>query len=142
MTLLGRRARLLAATLVFGLLLLGTWRGDDDHFPFGPFRMYASTQSLDAPTSWLVLEADTADGNHIELRESDTGLRRAELEGQAGQLTGDPTRLAAVAAAYHHRHAAAPALVAVQLVQRSQPMRGGRPSGDTTDAVIARWSGP
>ena len=142
MTLLGRRARLLAATVVFGLLLLGTWRGDDDHFPFGPFRMYASTQALDAPTSWLLLEADAADGNHIELGESDSGLRRAELEGQAGQLSADPSRLAAVAAAYHHRHATAPALVAVQLVQRSQPMRDGQPVGATTDAVIARWGGP
>jgi hypothetical protein len=142
MTLLGRRARLLAATVVFGLLLLGTWRGDDDHFPFGPFRMYASTQSFDAPTSWLLLEADTADGSHIELGESDSGLRRAELEGQVGQLSADPSRLAGVAAAYHRRHPTAPALVAVQLVQRSQPMRDGQPVGATTDAVIARWGRP
>jgi hypothetical protein len=69
-------------------------------------------------------------------------LRRAELEGQAGQLTADPSRLAAVAAAYAHRHAGAPALVAVDLVQRSQPMRDGEPVGATTDAVIARWHAP
>jgi len=142
MTLTGRRARLVATIVVFGLLVLGSWRGDDDHFPFGPFRMYASTQSLDAPTSWLVLEADTADGNHIALGESDSGLRRAELEGQVGQLTADPSRLAAVAAVYHRRHATAPPLVAIQLVRRSQPMRGGQPVGATTDAVIARWGRP
>ncbi len=142
MTLLGRRARLLAATVVFALLVLGTWRGDDDQFPFGPFRMYASTQSLDAPTTWLVVAADDADGNHLALGESDSGLRRAELEGQAGQFTADPSRLAAIAAVYHHRHPSAPVLVDVQLVQRSQPMRGGLPAGATTDAVIATWSEP
>jgi hypothetical protein len=142
MTLVGRRTRLVATAVVFCLLLLGTWRGDDDQFPFGPFRMYASTQSLDAPTTWLVLEAESADGDHILLGESDTGLRRAELEGQAGQFTAEPSRLAAVAVAYSRRHAGASALVTVELVQRSQPMRGGEPVGATTDAVIARWQAP
>jgi hypothetical protein len=142
MTLAGRRTRLVAAAVIFAALLLGTWRGDDDHFPFGPFRMYASTQSLDAPTTWLLLEADTANGDHIAVRESDSGLRRAELEGQAGQLTADPSRLGAVAVAYDRRHDGDAPLVAVQLVQRSQPMHAGKPIGATTDAVIARWSRP
>jgi hypothetical protein len=140
MTLLGRRARLVTTAVVFGLLLLGTWRGDDDHFPFGPFRMYASTQSLDAPTSWLLLEADTADGQHIALGESDSGLRRAELEGQIGQLSADPSRLVAVATTYARRHPESSPLIVVELVQRSQPMRGGQPVGETTDDVIVRWS--
>jgi hypothetical protein len=142
MTLLARRARLLAAAVVFGLLLLGTWRGDDDHFPFGPFRMYASTQSLDAPTSWLLLAADTADGHHILLGESDSGLRRAELEGQVAQLIADSFRLGAVATNYARHHGDDPGLVAVELVRRSQPMRGGQPDGPTTDSVIARWNRP
>jgi hypothetical protein len=142
MTLLGRRLRLAAAALIFAVLLLGTWLGDDDHFPFGPFRMYASTQSLDAPTTWLLLEADTASGEHVALGDSDSGLRRAELEGQAGQLIADPSRLGTVAGAYDRRHDGASPLVSVQLVQRSQPMRAGKPVGSTTDAVIARWSRP
>jgi hypothetical protein len=142
MTLLGRRARLGTTAVVFALLLLGTWRGDDNHFPFGPFRMYASTQSLDAPTSWLLLEADTVDGLHIALGESDSGLRRAELEGQVGQLSADPSRLAAVAATYARRHSGATGLVAVELVRRSQPMHGGQPVGDPTDTLVARWGRP
>jgi hypothetical protein len=139
MTLVGRRARSITTAVVFGLLLLGTWRGNDDHFPFGPFRMYASTQSLDAPTSWLLLEADTADGDHIALDESDSGLRRAELEGQIGQISAEPSRLAAVAATYARRHAGASPLIAVELVRRSQPMHGGQPVGETSDELVARW---
>ena len=142
MTIVGRRVRLLAAAVVFGLLLLGTWRGDDDHFPFGPFRMYASTQSLDAPTTWLLLEADTADGRHIAVSESDSGMRRAELEVQIGQLTADPSRLAAVAVTYNRRHGGGDALVAVELVRRSQPMHDGQPVGTTSDTLVALWGRP
>ena len=139
MTVLGRRVRLGAAIVVFGLLVLGTWRGDDDNFPFGPFRMYASRQSLDAPTAWLVLQADTGDGRTVLVDPSDSGLRRAELEGQLGQILAQPARLAVVATSYARHHPGEPPLVAVELVRRSQPMRHGEPLGGTSDEVVARW---
>ena len=35
--------------VVLGLLLAGTVWGDDDAFPFGPFRMYSTRNDPNAP---------------------------------------------------------------------------------------------
>jgi hypothetical protein len=133
----GRRARLVAVAVVFGLLLLGTIAGDDEHFPFGPFRMYASTESPDGTTAWYVLIGTTADGARAEVSFEEVGLRRAELEGRIDEFVHDPALLADVAATYTGRR---PELAGLEVVRRTQPMRGGAPEGSPVDEVVVSWS--
>jgi hypothetical protein len=133
----GRRARLIAGVLVFGLLLLGTVAGDDEHFPFGPFRMYASTEALDGTTAWYVLVGTIGDGARAEITFEEVGLRRAELEGRIDDFVREPALLADVAATYSRGRAE---LVGLEVVRRTQPMRGGAPEGDPVDELVVSWS--
>ena len=50
-TVWGRQVRLVMTALVLVALLAGTVFGDDVHFPFGPFRMYSTTDRIDAPVN-------------------------------------------------------------------------------------------
>ncbi len=134
-----RRARLAVAAVVFVLLLAGTAWGQDDQFPFGPFRMYATRQRLDGTTSWYQLEATTVDGQRILLPGAAYGLRRAELEGQIPRFVADPGLLGQLAYAYEVRQPDGPDLVEVHLVKWRQPLEGGRPSGDPTSKTVASW---
>jgi hypothetical protein len=135
----GRRVRLAATLLVAGVLLAGTLWGQDDAFPFGPFRMYATTDRPDAPVRDTRLQGVDTAGNRITLTESDTGIRRAEIEGQLDQIRADPGRLGAVAAAYAGRHPRAPRLVEVSVVVRWHELSGGRPTGHFHDQTLATW---
>jgi hypothetical protein len=133
---LGRAARLSVVLVGLALLLLGTLIGQDDDFPFGPFRMYSTTDKLDAPVSSLRLEAVTVSGKRIVLQDSDTGLRRAEIEGQLGRIKADPALLDSVAASYRERRPHRPALAEVDVIVRLIALRDGRPTGawhDTTE---------
>jgi hypothetical protein len=142
-TVLGRRGRIvrLAAVAVAGVLLLfGTWKGEDDGFPFGPFKMYAGTQSLDSPTSWIVLVGETVDGRRLELSPTEFGVRRGEIEGRLDRIRTDPSVLAALVRDRQRQRPHGPALLALDVVERSQPLKDGRPDGAVTDDVVAHWS--
>jgi hypothetical protein len=129
-----------AVTLVAGaLLLVGTLWGEDDHFPFGPFKMYASAVDPDAPAEDTRLEATDADGGTVLLTPANTGFRRAEYEGQLGRFREDPTLLATVVDAYQRRNPAAPPLREVQIVVRWHEVRDFEVTGEWEDEVVAVW---
>jgi hypothetical protein len=117
------------------LLLAGTLIGQDDDFPFGPFRMYATTDKIDAPVRSTRLEAVTVDGRQLVLGDSDTGLRRAEIEGQLPRFRRQPSLLDAIGAAYARRHPDGPKLARIDIVIRQLALRDGRPTGASHDTV-------
>ncbi len=134
--------RLLATVVLFGLLVLGTWRGDDDHFPFGPFRMYASRIDLDAPTTWLELQAVTVTGARRPVPDG-IGLRRAELEARLDRFRADPGTLAPVLVAYRRAETAdASEVRGIVVVQWVQAMHDGRPQGAPTSEDVVAWPSP
>lgn len=138
----GRTTRLLASGLVFALLLAGTVWGQDDHFPFGPFRMYAGSNPPNDPAPDTRVEGVDRAGNLVSLGEKGTGIRRAEIEGQQSRYAADPARLREVATAFAVRHPGAPDLVEVRIVTRWHEIRAGRPTGRYTDETVARWRAP
>jgi hypothetical protein len=142
MTAVGRRLRMGVAAGVVALLLAGTFAGQDDDFPFGPFRMYATRQRLDGRTSWYRIEAVTATGEAVFVPGAAYGLRRAELEGQIPRFVDDPALLGELAVAHAARRPDAPALVEIRLVRRSQQLSGGRPVGEPEDVEVAVWEAP
>lgn len=135
----GRTTRLLATAVAGGLLLAGTVWGQDDHFPFGPFRMYSTSNPPNAPAPDTRVEGVDATGAVVQLDQARTGIRRAEIEGQQGRYADDPSLLREVVKAYVDRNPAAPALVEVRIVIRWHEIRDGRPTGRTTDETAVRW---
>lgn len=135
----GRRLRL-AATLIGAVLLLaGTLIGTDDDFPFGPFSMYASAQKLNAPVADTRIEAVDTRGRRWTLTQTDTGIRRAEIEGQLDRFVAEPARLAAVASAYERRNPDAPPLTTIAVVVRWHEVHDGRPTGHYHDQTRVVW---
>jgi hypothetical protein len=136
----GKRIRLGLTTAALAALLLGTVIGQDDAFPFGPFRMYSTTDDLNAPVASTRVEAVNSAGRRFALTDEMTGMRRAEIEGQLGRFRADPRLLAALATGYARRHGQAPRLVLIEVITRHFALRNGRPTGSWADQVDASWS--
>jgi hypothetical protein len=127
-------------TLLGGVLLFaGTLWGSDDHFPFGPFRMYAHANPPNDLVPVTRLEGVDATGAVVVLTEGNTGLRRAEIEGQQERYATDPALLRAVADAYAYRNPTAAELVEIRVVIRSYVVRDSRPTGSFSDETVLRW---
>ncbi|MFI5888749.1 hypothetical protein ACIA5D_01380 [Actinoplanes sp. NPDC051513] len=132
-----------AATLVFGALLLaGTVAGADDDFPFGPFRMYATGPDPNGDAKDTRVEGVDTSGRTVQLTEGNSGIRRAEIEGQEGAYVSTPSRLAEVAAAYQEHSPGAAPLREVRIVVRWHGIEHARPTGTYRDQVIAAWTRP
>lgn len=136
----GRWVRALVTVVAFGVLLAGTVRGQDDDFPFGPFRMYAHSARNDGIVRSARVEGVNIEGERFKLTEASTGLRRAEIEGQIPRFRERPARLEAVAEAYHARHPDAPELVLVEILQRRYRLEDGDPTGEVTEVQVAVWA--
>ncbi len=132
----GCRARLAASSVVLALLLAGTVWGTDDSFPFGPFKMYSTRASNDAPVVSTRVVGFTGDGEEVRLSGGEVGLRRAEFEGQLPRLVDDPSLLVLLADAYAEHHPGAEPLVEVQVVQRRFELTGGELTGEWSDRVL------
>ncbi|EEP73157.1 hypothetical protein MCAG_03484 [Micromonospora sp. ATCC 39149] len=135
----GRGARLGATALGLAVLLAGTAWGTDDDFPFGPFRMYSTSDPPDAPAPDTRIEGVDRTGAVVDLGQDATGIRRAEIEGQQSRYVEDPARLRQVADAYAERHPDAAALVEVRIVIRWYGIETGRPTGRWTDETVVSW---
>ena len=120
-------------------LVAGTAWGQDDHFPFGPFRMYSTTTPASGNVRSALLEGVTVEGTTVEVDFGAIGLRRAEIEGQLPRFEEDPDLLAVLARAYHELNPNEPDLVELRLVQVVQPVRRHEVLGKDT---IARWERP
>jgi hypothetical protein len=145
LTAAGRTGRLLATLVVGVLLLAGTIWGVDDDFPFGPFRMYSTAPGPDEPAPDTRVEGvegggGATGGRVVPLTERNTGIRRAEIEGQLAAYQADPSRLRQVADAYASHNPDAPALVEVRIVIRREGVKDSRPTGTHTDETVARWN--
>jgi len=119
--------------------VLGTIRGQDSDFPFGPFRMYATRQRPDGVSASYRIEAITTEGRLMFVPGAAYGMRRAEIEGQIPRFVARPALLSQLAVAYHRRRPDAPELVEIHLVRRRQQLEGSRPTGPPVDQVVATW---
>jgi hypothetical protein len=138
----GRRIRLAATAVVAVLIMYGTLWGQDDMFPFGPFRMYATADKLNAPIRDTRFEIVDASGATVPLTEVNTGIRRAEIEGQLDRFKADPSLLRVIAEAYVARNPHAPAPVTVRIVIRLHELHDGLETGKFRDETFASWESP
>ncbi|MBA2389863.1 MAG: hypothetical protein H0V67_06355 [Geodermatophilaceae bacterium] len=135
----GRAVRLLAAAVVLVLATAGTVWGQDSAFPFGPFRMYSTRSGTDVPVNSTRIDAITAAGVRGPIADADTGLRRAEIEGQLPRLIADPSLLELIAQSYVRRNPDRPPLIRIEIVVRRYELRAGAATGQYSDTVLAAW---
>ncbi|WP_203779817.1 hypothetical protein [Paractinoplanes rishiriensis] len=138
----GRWTRVVATVLCGGLLLAGTLYGQDDDFPFGPFRMYSTGPDPNGDARDTRVEGTDDQGRTVPITEGNSGIRRAEIEGQQQAYVDTPSRLAEVAAAYQEHSPAAAPLRSVRIVIRWHGIEEARPTGTFRDQVIAEWTRP
>ena len=138
----GRAVRVAVAAVGTAVLLAGTLWGQDDDFPFGPFRMYSTAPDPDADAPDTRVEGVDTTGRTVELTEANSGLRRAEIEGQQRAYVENPGRLRQVAIAYSGKTPGAPPLKEVRIVIRWAGIENARPTGTSHDQVIASWTRP
>lgn len=144
----GWRLGVLAA--VAALLTYGTIVGQDDLWPFGPLRMYATSSGATGAVSVVAIQVKqdtggtnaTDDWQDAPLTPSQVGLNRAEVEGQIGRIESDPRLLGELAAAHDRLRPDDPAWAGLRLVRRSAQIVDRRPTGVTTDLVLLTWTAP
>ena len=124
------RLRLAVAGIALSLVLAGTVWGQDDDFPVGPFRMYATAARPTGNVRTAELWGVRADGTRVLLQARDVGLRRAELEGQLPRFRKDPALLGALAR---------PDLVEIRLEERIRRVVDRRVQRDERRVLVAEW---
>ena len=124
------KLRLAIGALALVAVLAGTAWGQDDDFPVGPFRMYATAARPTGTVRVAELFGVKADGTRVLLQAHDVGLRRAELEGQLPRFRKDPNLLAALAK---------PAYVEIRLEERLRRVVDRRVQGDESRVLVASW---
>ncbi|CCH90049.1 conserved exported protein of unknown function [Modestobacter italicus] len=134
-----RSARLVGAAVVLALLLVGAVWGDDDAFPFGPFRMYSTRADPDAAVVSTRVVGLTAAGEEVRLSGGQVGLRRAEFEGQLPRVEAHPELLGLLADSWAAKHPGAVELVGVQVVQRRFELSDGQPTDAYSDTVVVEY---
>lgn len=135
-----RRLALLALLVVAALLLVGSLKGDDDAFPFGPFRMYSTANAPGGTITSITLEK-RLDGATAWTRVTDgqIGMRRAEYEGQWRAIVADPSKLGDLAATYDGRHPGRAAVTDVRLVRTTSQLVNRQVSASSRE-ILATWT--
>ena len=138
----GRRARVAVTLLLAVLTLAGTFVGQDDDFPFGPFRMYSTRDDPNGTVVSTRVEAVSPDGRVLVVDERSTGLKRAEVEGQVQRFRADPELLGALSRAHDRLRPDEAPYAEVRIVELRYVLRDSRPTGAQTEQVVASWRRP
>jgi len=137
-----RLIRLIVAAAILALTLAGTVVSDDEAFPFGPPRMYATRADPDAPVSSTRVVGLTDDGAEVPLSGGEVGLRRAEFEGQVPRLVTNPELLGLLALTYADNHPGAESLQAVAIIVRRYELDDGVRTGAYVDDILVTYPIP
>ncbi|PRY58453.1 hypothetical protein [Glycomyces artemisiae] len=136
----GRTVRVGAAlAMVLALMATSVW-GEDDFFPFAPFKMYSRAHDTDGWADSTNVFLENAEGERIAISDNDTGFRRAELEGQLTRFREDPDLLAYIAEAYEAAHPDEPEIVAAEIITKRYELVDGARTGEETEEVVAAWT--
>jgi hypothetical protein len=134
----GRRVRLMVTAICLVLIVVGTFWGEDDHFPFGPFKMYAGTAKISDPVHKMQFVGVTEAGDEVPVVAAQFGMRPAEVEGQLARVERDPDLLGHLVRAYERRNPEAPLFYEFRVVHGVYRLVDRRPVG-YTEEIVAQW---
>jgi hypothetical protein len=133
-----RKACALATVFVLGAVVAGSVWGQDDHFPFGPFRMYSTTTPASGSVFIPIFVGTASDGERLRITPSQVGLRRAEVLGQIRRIRRDPEFLRHYAEAYERLHPGTAPVVRLDLVYEIHHLQDGSPVA-FEERTIVEW---
>jgi hypothetical protein len=138
-----RRAwRVAALGGLTALFLLGSVVGQDDWWPFGPWRMFATSSAPSGSVIAFAVQVQTEqqpDWHDVELSPASIGLNRAEVEGRSGVIEADPQMLGTLAASHARLRPHDAPWTAVRLVRRETVLADRVPTGELRESEIALW---
>jgi hypothetical protein len=124
------------------LFLLGSVVGQDDWWPFGPWRMFATSSAPSGSVIAFAVQVQTEQqpGWHdVGLSPASIGLNRAEVEGRSGVIEAHPQMLGTLAASHARLRPNDEPWRAVRLVRRETVLQNRVPTGEVREAEIAVW---
>lgn len=134
----GRRLRNLLTVCVLAGTVAGTVWGQDDHFPFAPFRMYSTTTSPSGRVALPYFEGVTVTGATHRFETEELGLRTAEVLGLMKRFRRQPALLQRIAQAGDAHSPPNQQLVRLRLVQEVHKLDDGR-LDRTYQEVVSEW---
>ena len=139
----GRKALLTVLLLALtGLFLAGTVVGQDDWWPFGPWRMFATSTAPSGAIYSLSIEVQEGDDPEwvpAPLTPTTVGLNRAEVEGRVPQMTRDPGMLGTLARSHAKLQPGQAPWHGVRVVRNQVMLSGGTPTGEVRHSTLAAW---
>ena len=140
----GRAWRVALVLLLGAMFLAGSVVGQDDWWPFSPWRMFSTSTPPSGAVVAMSIEMRTADGDwrRAPLNPRSVGLTRAEVEGRVPQLTERPEMLGTLARTHAELHPDDPAWTGVRVVRNESVLLDRRPTGEVRRTVIAEWTAP
>lgn len=141
----GRAWRVLLFAVLTSLFLAGTAVGQDDWWPFGPWRMFSTSTPPSSAVYALRIEVQTAGAagwQPAALTPSSVGLNRAEVEGRIPEMTAQPAILATLARSHSRLRPDEPSWQAIRVVRREVLLADGAPTGAVREKTLAQWSRP
>lgn len=155
-----RAWRLVLLGVVTALFLGGTAVGNDDWWPFGPWRMFATSTAPTGGIAVLAIEVRTGNqrpgpdpveeyGNVAQqaldgwrpapLTLQTVGLNRAEVEGRVPQMLADPSLLGTLAATHSRLRPDEPRWTGVRVVRVETVIKDRKPTGEERRRVLVEW---
>jgi hypothetical protein len=104
--------------------------------------MYSTAPDPNGAARDTRVEGVDSAGRMVQITETNSGIRRAEIEGQQAAYVAKPARLSGVADAYAEHTPGSPPLQEVRIVIRWHDIRDSRPVGTSRDEIIAQWRRP
>jgi hypothetical protein len=125
------------AVAVLLALAIGTFWGDDEHFPFGPFRMYSIRNDPNGTINLTSVLGTSIDGRELRIPLGSFGLRRAELDGQVWRFA-DGSRLAGRLVEAYENQGSRPPLRELVITRTFFQLRNGRPVS-SFERTLGSW---
>ena len=138
----GRAGRALLLGSLSALFLTGTVVGDDTWWPFGPWRMFAtSTPPQGAVTTLRIEERSAGDPRWrpAVLSVRSVGLTRAEVEGRLPRIVREPAMLGTLARTHSRLRPDEPEWEGVRVARDEAVLRDGAPTGEVRTTIVASW---
>ena len=142
---LGRAWRVVLVLLLTAGFLAGSLVGQDDWWPFSPWRMFSTSTPPSA--SVVSLRIDVQSGSDrswqpASLNPHTVGLNRAEVEGRIPQMTADPAILGTLAEAHSRLRPDDPVWRGVRIVRHEVVLADRVPTGEIRESTVIEWTAP